>query len=106
MATLLQVYNNVFSSEAQELRNRVLASVLKSAAYVVSESPETTNHAARLAWAQATLASEEALRAAATHMYVGVASNATIQAVGNDATDSDIDWVVASLLDSVYAAGS
>ena len=105
MATLNEIYNNIFSDSASELRNRCMASVLKSAAYVLIEAPETANHANRLAWARATLASEATLKAAAEKMYIGLASNATIQAAGNAASDNDIDWVVATLLDTVYAAG-
>lgn len=106
MATLLEIYDVLLSDSSQELRNRVMAQCLISANYILNEDPGTANHANRLAWAQAALQSTNTLRAASDKMYTGVCTNPTIQGSGNDASDNDIAYVVASLIDTVYAAGS
>lgn len=106
MATLLEIYDQLLSDASQELRNRTMAQCLVSANFILNEDPGTTNHANRLAWAQDALLSATALRAASDKMYIGVCTNPTIQAAGNAAVDNDIAYVVASLIDTVYAAGS
>lgn len=105
MATLLGIYDVLLSDGAQALRNRTMAQVLVSANYIMNEDPGTANHANRLVWAQGALLSASALRAASDKMYVGVCTNPTIQSAGNASTDNDIAYVVASLIDTVYAAG-
>lgn len=105
MATLLEVYETVLSEQAQGLRNRTMAATLTAAGYIMVEDDQTVNHAARLAWAQATLASLESLRAASDRMYMAVAGNGTIQQAGLAATDNDLNYVVASSIDTIYAAG-
>jgi hypothetical protein len=105
-ATLLQVASLLTDPGAETLRRRTLAACLISANYILSEDPATANHTARLAWAQATLASFTALNQAADKMFVGVCTNPTVQEAGAEATDNDINYVVASLLDTVYAAGT
>lgn len=106
MATLLEIYDVLLSDSSQELRNRVMSQVLVSANYILNEDPGTANHINRLAWAQAALLSSDALRSASAKLYIGVCTNPTIQGSGNDASDNDIAYVVASLIDTVYAAGS
>jgi len=103
---LLDIYNSLFSNTAQELRNRVLAAVLKAATDVINEDEATANHANRYTWATGLLESEATLKAAAAKAYVGVCGNATIQASGLASTDGDIQYTVNSLIDTVYAAGS
>lgn len=105
MATLLQIYNILYGDDYRPLMNRTISAVLNAANAVVNEDPGTANHANRLAWSQAALASRDGLSAAADEMFVGLCSNATIQSTGNDATDNDIQFVVNSLIDS-YATGS
>ena len=105
MATLLQIYNILYGDDYRPLTNRTISAVLNAANAVINEDPGTANHANRLVWAQAALASREGLSAAADEMFVGVCSNPTIQTTGNDATDNDIQFVVNSLVNS-YATGS
>lgn len=105
MATLLQIYNILYGDDYRPLLNRTISAVLNAANAIVNEDPGTANHANRLAWAQAALASRDGLTAATDEMFVGVCSNATIQMTGNDATDNDIQFVVNSLVNS-YATGS
>lgn len=106
MATLLEIYDVLLSDSSQALRNRVMAQCLISANYILNENPGTPNHLNRLTWAQSALQSTASLRAASDKMYTGVCTNPTIQSSGNDASDNDIAYVVATLIDTVYAAGS
>jgi hypothetical protein len=103
MATLLQVYNLIHDGEFQALRNRVRAAVLVAARAVILEDPATVNHADRLVWAQAAVQNAAALAEKAETLFVGVASDATIQAAGNAATDAQVQAAVNALVN--YYAG-
>lgn len=99
MATLLEVYNLRVTSSL--LRNRVAAAVAKAAMDVLNEDAGTTNHAARLVWAQDALVNAETV---AGRMMWGVLGNGTIQNAGEAATDNDIQYVVNGLINT-FAAG-
>jgi hypothetical protein len=105
-ATLQQVADLLTGAGAETLRKRTLAACLISANTILAESDQIPNHPARLAWAKATVASFAALTQAADKMFVGVCTNPTVQTAGAEATDGDINYTVAALLDSVYAAGT
>ena len=77
------------------LRQRFRAARIKSAWFVVNESPSTEHHIARLAWANKVINDYEADLDAE---YRWLCSNATIQANPTSATDGDIEYVVAVFL--------
>lgn len=99
MATLVELYNLRY--QTQGLKNRLTAACAKSAQYVLIEDPATVNHAQRLVWAHKTLADAPAMAEA---LMWGLLSNATVANAGEAATDNDIEYVVASLIDT-FAAG-
>ena len=99
MATLSELFNLRYGTTT--LKNRLTASVAKSAQAVMTEDAGTANHAQRIKWAQGALANAPAM---AESMLWGLLSNATIVAAGEAATDNDIDFVVASLIDT-FATG-
>lgn len=105
MADLQTIYNNLFSGESAGLKARLLAAVLQSAAYILAEDPATANHANRYAWAKSVLVNETVLIAARDKLWLGFIQNATIQALGSAAEDNDINYTVATLMDTDYAAG-
>ena len=99
MATLAQLHDLRYG--AQSLKNRLTAAVAKSAQYVLIEDVGTVNHAQRLKWARMALKNAPA---AAEDMMWGLVANATVAAAGEAATDGDIEYVVASLIDT-FAEG-
>jgi hypothetical protein len=94
-ATLQQIHNAVVG--APLLRQRFAAARLKAAWDVLNESAGTTNHAARLAWANKVIASYEADLDPEFRRFL---SNATIQTSGNNASDNDVQFVVNSFLNT------
>ena len=79
-----------------------LCGVLFNAARdIEAEDPGTANHANRLQWAASV---KENRKAMARAMIADVLENATIAADVAAATDSDVAWQVASLIDT-YATG-
>ena len=79
-----------------------LCGVLFNAARdIESEDAGTANHANRLLWAAKVKANRKAM---AREMIADVLENATIAAGVATATDSDVAWQVASLIDT-YATG-
>jgi len=79
-----------------------LCGVLFNAARdIEAEHPDTGNHANRLLWAAKVKANRKAMARA---MMADVLENATIAADVANATDSDVAWQVASLIDA-YATG-
>lgn len=79
-----------------------LCGVLFNAARdIEAEDPSTANHANRLLWAAAV---KENRKAMARAMLADVLENATIAADVANATDSDVAWQVATLVDA-YATG-
>lgn len=82
------------------LRKRVIAQCCASAQDVLTEDGGTANHANRLIWAQAALSNPNE---AADKMSWYIASNATVLAYStpDDATDSDIAFIVNSNIDNI-----
>jgi len=103
---LVDIYN-AWRGEAGLLKAKLVGAILSAAYAIVNEDAGTTNHVNRLAWANdilsGTVANVEAK--AAEHLRYAVASNATISAAGNDATDSDVQFVVNSQID-IFANGT
>ena len=104
MATLQQIYNVAHSSL---LAPRVAGALYKAAASIRAEDAGTTNHANRLLWANAVMKEDHA-GPMVKRFLVYCAQNATIATAGAEATDNDIDYVVALFLnqeaDGVYGA--
>ena len=97
MATLLQTFNLRY--ESANLKNRVTAAIAKAAQDILNESPATTNHTVRMAWANRSLI---ATQEEAERLMWGVLANSTIAAAGEASSDNDIQFVVNSLID-IYA---
>lgn len=91
-----------------QLKSRATAAIAKAAQDVLNESPETTNHAARVLWAKAALVDAGGM---AEKMLWGIVGNSNVQAaeaVGSTADagwrDSKCDEAVAGLID-IFAEG-
>lgn len=100
MATLSAI-GNFWETRAGQQYERWLGACLKSAYDVLNEDVGTTNHADRLVWANVILSGDDAATRAKVQamMKYAIASNATIQADPDGASDNDILFVVASQLD-------
>lgn len=98
MATLLSIYN-LLTAEGNELFSRHMAAVMLAARTVIMEPANTPNHANRLAWATSTVYSRDNLRVMAEQMFIGLITDATIQDLGNLATDAEIQATVDGLVD-------
>lgn len=99
MATLSDI-GNFWETRAGQQYERWLGACLKAAYDVLNESGATENHADRLVWANVILGGDEAATRAKVQamMKYAIASNATIQAAPDGASDNDILFVVASQL--------
>lgn len=89
-ATSVSVYINVLS-----------AACAVASLSVIKEDPQTANHAARLAWAQKTLANPQAMSA---KMIWGVLSDPVIQVAMPAPTDAQVQTCVNALIDSYVNA--
>jgi hypothetical protein len=100
------------AQQAQLLRNQnfqdqVEGALLAAAFNVINESPDAPNHRNRLAWANAIYTNPTAQM---KFFLPGMLTNPTVAAEagkaagdsGSPVTDSDVDYVVASLFD-IYA---
>lgn len=68
---------------------------------IYAESTDTTNHAARLAWAQSMEQDSTALERSKKHLLIKCVQNATIATTieaGGNAEDSDVEFVGDSYL--------
>ena len=83
------------------LRKRVAVALVKAAVDVMNESPATEDHAQRMAWARRVVA--DPLGWAAKTIWK-VLENATIQAAPLAATDSDVQFVVNSFVNTFSKA--
>lgn len=96
MADLLTTYDIRYNNSS--LKKKVVSAVAKAANDVLNEDPGTSNHVARVNWAQSALANTPQ---AAEKMMWGIVQNATISADPDNAVDGDIQFVVNSLIDSI-----
>lgn len=76
---------------------QVAGAVMTAARDIQNEDAGTENHADRIIWASAALANP---KATAKLMLVDVLRNATIAADISGATDSDVQYVVNSLINT------
>jgi hypothetical protein len=91
--TYLEIFALRFNSN--DLKNRVAVAASIAANDITNEDPETANHAARLVWANATLANAQAV---AEQAMWGICHNATIQTSGDASTDADIQFAFNGLI--------
>lgn len=99
MATYMELFNLRYSNLT--LRARTAVACVKAAQDVLNEDPGTTDHAKRVAWANAALSDANGM---AEKLMWGVLGNSTIQASGDASTDNDIQFVVNGLI-PVYMNG-
>jgi hypothetical protein len=78
------------------LRTQTQIAISNSAYNVLNEDPSTANHANRLIWANNALANFERMMNLEMSLVV---QNPTIQAEGDNAADSDVQFVVNGLVD-------
>ena len=99
---LVNIYN-CWSGQSGTLKAKFVGACLVAASQIVAEAPETENHANRLTWANTVLLGSvgevEALSMA--HLRYGLATNATLQSAGDDATDNDVQFVVNSQINTL-----
>lgn len=93
MANLKQIDSLIIGNP--ELRQKFRASRIKAAWNILNESPSTENYLIRKAWADKIITNYEV---DLDKEYRLLCSNSTIQANPDEATDSDIDYVVASFI--------
>ena len=102
---LVDIYN-CWAGQSGLLKAKFIAACLKAAYDILNEDGGTANHANRLVWANVvlngTVAEVEA--AAMQHLRYAIASNATLQSVGDGATDNDVLYIVSSQLNT-FATG-
>lgn len=90
-----------------ELLSRFTAAIWQAAVDIVNEAQATPNHADRIAWAKrAVLADGKAQHYAAVVMRMAVCENATLQTLGKDVSDSDIQFIVNSYIAKLVATNS
>jgi hypothetical protein len=73
---------------------------------IQAEDPGTPNHAARLVWADATESSDSELDRQTKRLLISLVQNSTIAASvgsGQNAEDSDVEFVALGALDSLIA---
>ncbi len=83
------------------LANRMTSAVAVAAHTVFNESGATVNHAARLTWAQKTIADPESM---GKKVVWGVLSDPVIQAAGVGATDAQLQTSVDALVNQFALA--
>jgi len=91
---LIDIYNQ-YVTNSSKLKCQMFGAVLVAANDIRNEAPETTNHAERLAWAVAT---EQNPNAAVSTFLCGMLANPTIAAELDTAPDSDVQFVINSLI--------
>jgi hypothetical protein len=98
--TLLQISNLLDASGI--LYGKVRGAVIKKAAYIYSEPQETPNHAMHVTWARDVLLNGNVERRT-QEMYRLTLTNEAVVAAGENALDSDIEWIVSHFLDELGA---
>jgi hypothetical protein len=99
MATTLLQISNLLDSNGI-LYGKVRGAVIKKAAYIYSEPPETLNHEMHIVWARDVLLNGNVERRT-QEMYRLTLTNDQVVAAGEDALDSDIEWIVSHFLDEL-----
>jgi hypothetical protein len=102
---LVDIYN-CWAGQSGLLKAKFVAACLKAAYAIYNEDAGTANHVNRLIWALAVIsgAPADVESKAMQHLRYAIASNATLQSVGEAATDNDVEYIVASQID-IFATG-
>jgi len=91
MTTLIDYYN---ARRHTGLRSRTEAAILNASRDIQNESGATTNHAERLACANACFTSEQYLQQMVNSFMFDISTNVAIAADPTGALDGDIQFVV------------
>lgn len=94
--TSLETIGGIFINDS--MRQRTLGATLKAANDIINEDPGTANHTERLAWAKSVFLDPIKY---SIQMQSFVATNATVQSNGGEATDNDIQYIVNSNINNV-----
>lgn len=87
------------------LLSRFVVAVEIAASQIVSEDPQTENHAARMDWAKRALLQDAKSQYYATIILrLAVAENGALQEAGPAASDNDVQFIVNSYLPKLVAA--
>jgi hypothetical protein len=98
MATYVELYNM-----KDHFVRRATIAVLKIADWILTlEDAGATNHANRVVWANQAVVDPESK---ARQFVYQILANAAIQAAGEAALDSDVQWIVENKLNG-YATGA
>lgn len=95
----------LFADEANDLHKKVARAIAKAAQDVVNEDPVTPGHKVRIVWAEAMRAEPDNVIIEAHRAMLLVLDNATVAAAGNAASDSDVQFVVNGLVDTLAKGG-
>ena len=100
----MTLYDDIFNLRytSSVLKNRTTVAVAKAAQDILAEDPSTVNHANRIIWARQALSGTASQ--ADTFMWA-ILSNAAVRAVGEDATDAQIQSAVDAAVDN-FAIGA
>lgn len=90
---------DLFTDVTNDLHKKVARAIDKAARDVINEDPGTSNHARRLEWANRVRQTPDNTITIAHKYMLIVLDNATVAAAGNAATDTDVQFVVNSLVD-------
>ena len=94
-------YTDIYTAAVAEdsvLRKQIAVAMFKAAVDIINEDVSYENHYNRLVWARKILASNSAPITEAEKWIWRVLENATIQANPATATDSDVQFVINSIL--------
>jgi hypothetical protein len=92
-------YSTIYNSPI--LRKRTLGFMIKAIGYVIIEADTVPNHALRLAWAKNAMQMPEKYLSA---FMIEMASNGDVRTKGNSILDTDLEWIVNSVLETVANA--
>ena len=86
--------------QRRTLFDRFKGAVVNASSDVYAEDPLTVNHTNRMLWAEDVLLEGNVHKRTEEHYRMAM-TNPTIVALGDDCTDSDIEWTVAQNLNTV-----
>jgi hypothetical protein len=93
-------YDLIFT-EDNDLHKKVARAIDKAARDVINEDVGTEHHVERLVWAHTVRRKVERIQTEAHRWIVAVLDNAAVAAAGNAAEDSDVQFVVNSLVNTM-----
>ena len=97
-------YTDIYTAatnDAHVLRQQVAVAIVKAAVDVINEATNTEDHSQRMAWARRALSDPTGWAAKSIWK---VLENATIQSAPTEATDSDVQFVINSLVNTLSKA--